>query len=57
MERVVKMEKRVAGHVLNTQRSSKKNKSMSVEGRRKEKDETGRVVPVMIILAPVGTCG
>lgn len=33
-----------------------KNKR-SVEGRRKERDETRRVVPVMIILAPVGTFG
>ena len=33
-----------------------KNKR-SVEGRRKEKDETRLVVPVMIILAPVGTFG
>lgn len=39
--------------VEHTKKQQKKNKSISVEGRRKERDETGRVVPVMIILAPV----
>ena len=46
--------------VEHTERQQK-NKSRSEAGRRrrrrKERDETGRLVPVMIILAPVGTFG
>lgn len=33
------------------------NTSGTAEGRRKEQDETRRVVSVIIIVAPVGTFG
>lgn len=33
------------------------NKSRSEEGRRKQRDDTARVVSVMITLAPAGTFG
>ena len=40
----------MAGNVVNTQRSSRRT---GVWKRKFQRDETGRLVPVMIILAPV----
>lgn len=48
------VEIKVAAHVLYTQTSSKRTRAGV---RRKQRDDTARVVSVMITLAPAGTFG